>query len=323
MHMIGYRRLAAAAAVFTAFITAPAHAAEPVLRVGKAQPESIAFTPVDVGHRLGIFKKHGIDVAIMAFGGGAKLHQGIVAGSVDIGLGSGPDLPFIVKGAPERAVAVTVNAPTYTVLMVKPESPIKSPADVKGKSVLVGSEKSLTAWLAKRIAVEQGWKATDIKVVPAGTGAERLALLRTGQADSMITDFTLATKLAKQHQARIAFSFGELVPVFHTHMIFASDKLIKEHPDQVKAFLAGWFDTIAFMQTHEKETVPVLMDVLKIDNDVASQAWTKLMSMFSTDGKFDPKAMAMLSKSFVDLGLLPSEPKDMSSLFTEAYLPKK
>src|SRR6185312_5490022 len=145
MHMIGYRRLAAAAAVFTAFITAPSYAAEPVLRVGKAQPESIAFTPVDVGHRLGIFKKHGIDVAIMAFGGGAKLHQGIVAGSVDIGLGSGPDLPFIVKGAPERAVAVTVNAPTYTVLMVKPESPIKSPADVKGKSVLVGSEKSLTA----------------------------------------------------------------------------------------------------------------------------------------------------------------------------------
>jgi ABC-type nitrate/sulfonate/bicarbonate transport system substrate-binding protein len=160
-------------------------------------------------------------------------------------------------------------------------------------------------------------------VVPAGTGAERLALLRTGQADSMITDFTLATKLAKRHEARIAFDFGNIVPVFHTHMIFATDKLIKEHPDQVKAFLAGWFETIATMQKDKKATVPVLMDVLKLDNDVASQAWDKLMSMFSTDGKFDQKALAVLSTSFVDLGLLPSAPKDMSALYTEAYLPKK
>jgi hypothetical protein len=44
------------------------------------------------------------------------------------------------------------------------------------------------------------------------------------------------------------------------------------------------------------------------------------MPMFSADGKFEPKALATLRRSFVELGLLDSEP-DMSTLYTERYLP--
>jgi hypothetical protein len=42
--------------------------------------------------------------------------------------------------------------------------------------------------------------------------------------------------------------------------------------------------------------------------------------MFSDTGRFDPKATAVLAKSFVDLKLLPSEP-DMTKLYTEKFLP--
>lgn len=48
--------------------------------------------------------------------------------------------------------------------------------------------------------------------------------------------------------------------------------------------------------------------------------------MFSDTGKFDPKALAVLAKSYMDLGVLPKEPDikepDMSKLYTEAFLPK-
>ncbi len=43
--------------------------------------------------------------------------------------------------------------------------------------------------------------------------------------------------------------------------------------------------------------------------------------MFSDTGRFDPKALATLRKSYVELKLLPTEP-DMSKLYTEAFLPK-
>ena len=43
--------------------------------------------------------------------------------------------------------------------------------------------------------------------------------------------------------------------------------------------------------------------------------------MFSSTGKFEPKALAVLSRSFVEMKTLPGEP-DMSKLYTEAFLPK-
>ena len=44
--------------------------------------------------------------------------------------------------------------------------------------------------------------------------------------------------------------------------------------------------------------------------------------MFSDDGRFNPKALAALSRSYVDLKFLPVQP-DMSKLYTEEFLPKR
>jgi hypothetical protein len=42
--------------------------------------------------------------------------------------------------------------------------------------------------------------------------------------------------------------------------------------------------------------------------------------MFSDTGRFDPRALKVLAKSFVEMKTLPEEP-DMSRLTTEAFLP--
>jgi hypothetical protein len=45
------------------------------------------------------------------------------------------------------------------------------------------------------------------------------------------------------------------------------------------------------------------------------------MPMFTNDGHFDPAALKVLSRSFVEMKTLPDAP-DMSKLYTEAFLPK-
>ena len=110
---------------------------------------------------------------------------------------------------------------------------------------------------------------------------------------------------------------------FHTHVIFASNKMIAQRSDSIRKFLAGWFDTIAFMRANKAETVKVAMDVLELPESIAAPTYDRLMPVFSADGKFDDKALATLSRSFVDLELLPSEPKDMHKLYTEEFLPKR
>src|SRR5664279_4557364 len=86
-------------------IVVPAGAAEK-LRVGKAVAFAWTFTPLDVGIQAGIFAKHGLDVEASAAAGDAKLQQAMASDSADMGIGSGPGMAFMAKGAPAKAVGV-------------------------------------------------------------------------------------------------------------------------------------------------------------------------------------------------------------------------
>jgi ABC-type nitrate/sulfonate/bicarbonate transport system substrate-binding protein len=318
------RRSVVAVACLTATVLlagAPASAQEK-LRVGKAVAVSFAFLPLDVGVRQGIFKRHGLDVEITAFGGGARLQQALAADSIDMGVSAGPELALLEKGAPVKGVAMPFGPPVYLMLLVRPGDAIKTAADLKGRKIGVSSARSLTGWLAIELSRQQGWGPHGIELVSSPPRTS-LASIKTGQIDGMVTDLTFALRAEQAGEGKILLGFGDLVRDFHTHIIYAANKLIAAKPDTVRRFNAGWFDTIAYMRAHKAEIVKMAMAVLNLPERIASPTYDKLMPVFSTDGKFDDKALATLSRSFVDLGLLPSEPKDIRRLVTEEFLPKR
>ena len=67
--------------------TTGAHADDKV-RAGTPEPTAYVFSPTTVGIESGIFKKHGLDVERIDFAGGAKLHQAMTAGALDIIIGT-------------------------------------------------------------------------------------------------------------------------------------------------------------------------------------------------------------------------------------------
>src|SRR3954451_22306040 len=80
---------------------AQAAQAQTKVRVGQPQAGTFQFVPLQVGSEGGIFKKHGVDLEVISFGGGPRVQQAIAASAIDIGIGSGPELAFVAKGAPE------------------------------------------------------------------------------------------------------------------------------------------------------------------------------------------------------------------------------
>src|SRR6185437_14758265 len=96
--------LALAAVAFLWAVSARSAEAAAAVTVGKADPSADNTIPVDVGDRLGLFKKHGLDVKIVDLRGGSKMVQALTAGSIDIGIGAGSEMAFVVKGAPMLAV---------------------------------------------------------------------------------------------------------------------------------------------------------------------------------------------------------------------------
>lgn len=294
-----------------------ADAAE-TLRVGKAVPEAFSFTPLDIGIRKGFFKENGLDIAEIASAGDAKLQQAMASDSIDIGIGSGPGLAFIVKGSPVTGVADMAGPPLLLAIVVRPDGP-KTVADLKGKKISVSTAGSLTYWLVSQTSRRQGWGPNGITVLPMGAMVGQLAALRRHDIDGTIMDISTAYDLVKKGEGRILVRFTDLTD-FITHVIFATNKLIATRPDTIRSFLKGWFKTIAFMRANKAETVAIDTQVLQKDADVMGRTYDDVMPMFSSDGHFNPKGLHVLAKSFVDLHTLPTEP-DMEKLYTEAFLP--
>jgi len=302
-------------------VLAPAAQAE-ILRVGKAVPEAFSFVPLDVGIRQGIFKKHGLEIESSSYGGGGRLQQALTANSIDIGLGSSPEMASIVKGVPIKAVAAMAGRPALLALMVRPDGGIKTVDDLKGRRVGVTTANSLTAWVVRELSRQKGWGPDGITATPLGAIPGLLAALMMMQVDGFVADISTLLHAEEVGEGKIIFRFGDLVQDFHVHVIFATDKVTASRPAAIREFLAGWFDTIAFMRANRAKTVEIAMAVLDQNRNIAERTYDELMPMFSDDGRFNPKALSVLARSYVELQFLPSEP-DMAKLYTEEFLPKK
>ena len=289
------------------------------LRVGKAIALPFDFVPLDVGMEKGFFKNHGLEIEEIGFAGSAKLQQALAADAIDLGLGSGPELLFVAKGNTDLGVAAFAG-PMGLMLIVRPDAGINTPADLKGKKIAVSTVGGLTDWAVHEASRQQGWGADGIQVTPLGSDEAQVAALRTKDIDGVAIDVAGAYRLEKEGAAKILLHFSTVAPDFINHITYATNKLIEQHPDQIRAFLAGWFETIAWMRQNKAESVKIAMPVMHQSEEIAGRAYDEIMPSFSDTGKFDPKGLAVLARSFVQTNQLPSEP-DMSKLYTEKFLP--
>ena len=79
--------------------------------------------------------------------------------------------------------------------------------------------------------------------------------------------------------------------------------------------------TIAFVKANKAKTVEIVQQVLGFHPDVLNQTYDRVVASYSPDGKFNPRALAVLARSYMELKLLDKEP-DMTKLYTEEFLPK-
>jgi NitT/TauT family transport system substrate-binding protein len=304
--------------VVAAGTLAPASAE--TLRVGKAGREAFSFVPADVGARTGIFGRHGLDLEISSFGGDARLQQAMAADGIDVALGSGPGLAFIVKGSPAKGIAAMAGPPLLFALVVRADGSVATVNDLKGRKVGVSTVGSVTSWIISEVSRQQGWGYDGISQVPIGDDANRIAALKTRSIDAAIVNLAQALNFVQRGDGKVLLRFGELVKDFHIHVIFATDKAIAQKPAALRAFLKGWLETIAFMRKDKAATVAIAGEVMGTDPATTSGIYDELMPMFSDTGRFDPKALAVLRKSFVEMKTLAEEP-DMGKLYTEVFLP--
>src|ERR1700689_3859037 len=253
--------LTVVAAAMIGLVAASAVSAAELVRVGNAGRESFSFTPANIGKEIGIFAKHNLDLDIAGFGGDAKLQQAMAANAVDIGLGSGPGLAFIAKGSPVKGIAAMAGPPLIFALVVRNDGSVKSVDDLKGGKGGVSTVGSITSWIVDEVSRQKGWGDDAMTEVPIGDDGARVAAVKSKALDAAIVNIAVALNYAAHGDGRSVLRFGDLVKHSHAHIIFAADKAIAAQPDQLRRFLKGWFETIAFMRSHKDGTIKIAMPV--------------------------------------------------------------
>src|SRR6185437_8929606 len=171
-----------------------------------------AATTVHVGNRQGNFAKNGVDVQVVDLGGASKIYQAMIAGSIDMSLAAGTDVPFIMKGVPETGVGAIAITPALLGIVVPWNSPIHTLADLKGKKIGFSTVGSLTQWVAFAAVHKAGLTPNDITGVTDGsTTPPQIAALETGQVDAQVSAVALGWNLEQQKKGRLLASASEFV----------------------------------------------------------------------------------------------------------------
>jgi ABC-type nitrate/sulfonate/bicarbonate transport system substrate-binding protein len=315
-------RLVALVVVICASLAPIAAQSADTVRIGKAVSSSFIFAGLELGKEQGIWASEGIDAQISSFRGDGQLQQAFSAGALDFGLGSGPGMGYVVKGVPARAVASVAGEPLNMSVVVTNNSRVKTIDDLRGKRIGVSTAGSLTDWLARRLASDKGWGRDGVDVVPLGEMRTRLAAMKSGELDASVTATEESLQLQEQGVGRMLMTFGDAVPDFHTHVIFAADPVRGKNPDLVRRVLRAWFKTVAFMRDNRAATVKSVAKTMGLSEKVVDMVYEEEIKMLSYDGAFSPKALEVIRLSLKELGILERVP-EAKDLYDSSFAPVK
>src|SRR4029077_1183118 len=125
-------------------VASPVRADEKITYLFPAPPMLPAFGPIQLAKGKGYFAEAGLDVSFAVGRGGVDVAKQVGAGNAPIG-GIVADAPIMVRGngVPIKMVAV-FGGKGFMQLVVREDSGIEKPADLKGKTITVMSFQDTT-----------------------------------------------------------------------------------------------------------------------------------------------------------------------------------
>lgn len=126
------------------------------------------------------------DIHWAEFPAAAPLAEALNAGAIDAGIiGDAPLLFVLASGAPVKAIAVDKSDPYGTAVLVRPESSLRSGADLKGKRIATGRG-SIGHHIALKALEQAGLSEKDVEFRFLGPVDAKIALAN-GSVDAWAT----------------------------------------------------------------------------------------------------------------------------------------
>ncbi len=292
----------------------------------------LCYLPTMLAHQLGEFKKAGVDVEVIQFKGGSESLKAVMGGSADVVSGYFDHcVNLAAKGQHLQAFVVYDRFPGFA-LVVSPKhtSEIKSVKDLANKKIGVSAPGSSTDFFLKYILGKNGVDANSVGVIGVGLGATAIAAMEQGTIDAAIMLDPAVTVLAGKYKDLKILSdtrsekdtlavFGGQYP---GGALYTKADWIEAHPKEAQAMASAIVSTLKWIHSHSAEEITAKMPPEFTKNkELYIAALKNTMSMYSNDGKMDPKgAQAVLAVFSQSSPAVAKANIDLSKTYTNKFV---
>src|SRR5437899_626650 len=147
----------------------------------------VIYATATLAKNLGYYEKAGVDIYPLDSPAGIEEADALVAGQIDAAMGYyNHTIDLAGKGKATECVVQIGLTPGHAIL-VPPNSPIKSLADLKGKVMGITGTGSSTDFEMQYLGLRNGVQPQDFTRLPVGAGSTFIAAFQHGQIDGGIT----------------------------------------------------------------------------------------------------------------------------------------
>jgi NitT/TauT family transport system substrate-binding protein len=233
-------------------------------------------------------------------------------------------LAAVQHGADLKLIGELSHSNAQFVWVVRQDSPLKGPADLKGKKISFTTPQSTSQGLDVLLMQKYGFATGDVTLVATGAyGAGITALLNGGVDVAILAEPVYS--LNRDKLRPLAWVRDEF-PAINNVVSVTSAKVAREKPEELRAILRAYRRAVVFMGDHRDEAAAIAAKVYKLDAAVVRSVMDGLLDHpsggvpFWSLGDFNPADMDAMVKAMKLMGL-PEADTDWRALADQSFLP--
>jgi len=229
--------------------------------------------PFGVAMAKGYFKEEGLNITglISSAGGGTTLRNMLAGGGSPYGeVNPVAVVSAVLAGADLKIVSDNVITVEEFVWAVKPDSPIKTLKDLKGKKIGYTNPRSTSQALDNLLLDQAGYRQGDVELVKTGGFGEGVAALEAGQVDMVPITEPLWSKYKDKFRAVVRAA--DVLPPLDNVVGVTTVEMAEKKGDFIRAVIRARRKAVAFMRDHPDEAADIVAKQYNIDKDVAKSA---------------------------------------------------
>lgn len=297
------RRLAALAAALGLVLAVGAIAgAQPrSLKIRLGVHTQLMGVPDVIAIRQGYFKQEGLEVDWRRFALGKEGRDAMIAGAIDVN--STATTPFLIgldKGVPYTAVAVNSIFCGTNHIVVRKDSDINNVGQLKGKRIGIPKGTVTEFIFLSKVVPSYGLKPGDVETPNIPDAKDRIPSLLAKAIDAATVADPFVAIAEHEGLVRVIDNFCKYDQM--PFMLTVTNKILKEQPDAVVAYLRGWLRAVKLLKEEPEKAATVYTDEQKsLGREVPVAVIDKALRRMRWEPDLSPAIERYLSDQAKDL----------------------